>query len=51
MGLLKHSCKMLLTVGMMAMLLTACGSNEEANKGTEESTTVVETNETTAYCK
>ena len=47
MKLRKQSCAMLLTVGMMALALTACGSNEEANKGTEEATTVVETEETT----
>ena len=47
MKLLKHSCTMLLTVGMMALVLTACGSDEEANKGTEETTTAVETEETT----
>ena len=46
MKLLKHSRTMLLTVGMMALALTACGSNEEANKGTEEPTTVIETEET-----
>ena len=42
MKLLKRSGTMLLTVGMMAMVLTGCGSNEEANKGTGETTTVVE---------
>ena len=47
MKLLKHSRTMLLTAGMMALALTACGSNEEANKGTEETTAVVETEETT----
>ena len=47
MKLLKHSRTMLLTVGMMALVLTACGSDEEANKGTEETTTAVETEETT----
>ena len=46
MKLMKHSCTMLLTVGMMAMALTACGGQEE--KKTEETTTVVETKETTA---
>ena len=34
---------MLLTVGMMALALTACGSDEEANKGTKETTTAIET--------
>lgn len=43
MKLLKYSCTMLLTVGMMALALTACGSNEEANKGTEEVTITDET--------
>lgn len=47
MKLLKHSRTMLFTVGMMALALTACGSNEEANKGTEETTPVVETEEAT----
>ena len=48
MKLLKHSRRMLVTVAMMALVLTACGSDEEANKGTEETTAVVETKETTA---
>ena len=48
MKLLKHSRTMLLTAGMMALALTACGSNEEANKGTEEPTAAVETEEPTA---
>ncbi len=47
MKLSKHSCTTLLTVGMMVLALTACGSNEEANKGTEEIATAVETEETT----
>ena len=47
MKLLKHSRIMLVTVAMMALVLTACGSDEEANKGTEETTAVVETKETT----
>ena len=47
MKLLKHSRTMLLTAGMMALALTACGSNEEANKGTEEPTAAVETEEPT----
>ena len=42
MKLLKHSRIMLLTVGMMALALTACGSDEEANKVTEETTTAGE---------
>ena len=42
MKLLKHSRIMLLTVGMMALVLTACGSDEEANKVTEETTTAGE---------
>ena len=40
MKLLKHPCAKLLIVGMMALTLTACGSNKEANKGTEETTPV-----------
>ena len=40
MKLLKHSRTMLLTVGMMAMVLTACGSQEE--KKPEEPATVVD---------
>ena len=47
MKLLKHLHIMLLTVGMMALALTACGSDEEANKGTEEITTAIETKEIT----
>lgn len=47
MKLLKHSRIMLITVAMMALALTACGSDEEVNKGTEETTTAVETEETT----
>ena len=47
MKLLKHLCTMLFIVGMMALALTACGSDEEANKETEETTTAVETMETT----
>lgn len=47
MKLLKHSRIMLLTVGMMALALTACGSDEEANKGTKETTTAIETKEIT----
>ena len=45
MKLLKHSCTMLLTVGMMAMALTACGGQEA--KTSDETTTAVETKETT----
>ena len=47
MKLLKHLHIMLLTVGMMALALTACGSDEEANKGTKETTTAIETKEIT----
>lgn len=42
MRLLKCSRTMLATVGMMALLLTACGSKEESNKGTEETTKVAD---------
>lgn len=42
MKLFKHSRTMLITVGMMALVLTACGSKEETNKGTEETTTVAD---------
>ena len=42
----KNSCAMLLTAGMMALALTACGSSEEANKGTQETTTVADTADT-----
>ena len=47
MKLLKHSRTISFIVGMMALALRACGSDEEANKGTEETTTAVETEETT----
>lgn len=39
MKLLKYSCTILLTVGMMALVLTACGGNKEANTETEGTTT------------
>ena len=42
MKLFKHSLTILITVGMMALVLTACGSKEETNKGTEETTTVAD---------
>ena len=48
MKLLKRSCTMLLTVGVMALALTACGSNEEATNVETEATTTVETEVTTA---
>ena len=44
MKLKKHSRTMLLTVGMMAMVLTACGSQKE--KKTEETTTVADAADT-----
>lgn len=49
MKLLKHSRTMLLTAGMMALALTACGSNEEPTTAveTEGTTTAVETEEPT----
>ena len=42
MKLLKRSRTMLFLVSMMTLALTACGSDEDANKGTEETTIVGE---------
>ena len=47
MKLLKHSRTISFIVGMMALALTACGSDEEANKGTGETITAVEAKEIT----
>ena len=48
MKLVKKSRAMILTVGMVAIALTACGSKEEAATGVEtKETTAVETKETT----
>lgn len=43
MKLLKYSFTMLLAIGMMTLVLTACGSKEETNKETEETPAVTDT--------